>query len=65
MLEDCCQASESTHLVIKVGGDMTIERGDFPFRLRMEFRYVGEVWQRGFSQVQVDDREGVTLRRTP
>ena len=40
-------------------------RGDLPFRLRMEFRYVEEVWQRGFSQVRVDDREGVTLRRTP
>jgi hypothetical protein len=26
MLEDCCQASESKHLLIRVGGDMTIDR---------------------------------------
>jgi hypothetical protein len=26
MLEDCFQASESKHLLIRVGGDMTIDR---------------------------------------
>jgi len=41
---------------------MTIERamqfikGGFPFRLKKESGYLGEVWQRGSSEMRVDDR---------
>src|SRR5487761_89969 len=45
---------DHVHLLITVRGDITIERamqfikGGFSFRLRKEFGYRGEVWQRGF-----------------
>jgi putative transposase len=54
---------DHVHLLLAVGGDMTIEKsmqlikGGFSFRLKKEFGYQGEVWQRGFSEVRVDDRE--------
>jgi Transposase IS200 like len=62
-LHDFVVMPDPVHLLIEVGGDMTIERamqlikGGFPFRLRKEFGYVGEVGQRGFSEVRVDDRQ--------
>jgi putative transposase len=51
------------HLLIRVHGEITIEKamqfikGGFSFRLRKEFGYVGEVWQRGFSELRVDNRQ--------
>ena len=63
-LHDFVAMPEHVHLLIEVGGDTTIERtmqlikGRFSFRLRQEFGYLGEVWQRGFSEVRVSDREG-------
>jgi putative transposase len=42
---------------------MTIERalqfikGGFSYRLRKECGFQGEVWQRGFSEVRVNDRQ--------
>src|SRR5215470_17350372 len=57
------------HLLIRVDGDMTIEKamqfikGGFSFRWRKEFGYLGEVWQRGFSEVRVDDRESLLRYR--
>ena len=62
-LHDFVVMPDHVHLLITVGGDMTIERamqfvkGGFSFRLRKESGYLGEVWQRGFSEVRVDDRE--------
>jgi len=62
-LHDFVVMRDHVHLLITVGGDMTIERamqfvkGGFSFRLRKESGYLGEVWQRGFSEVRVDDRE--------
>ena len=51
------------HLLISVPGDSTIERvmqlikGGFSYRLRHEFAYTGEVWQRGFSETRVVDQK--------
>ena len=62
-LHDFVVMPDHVHLLITVGGAMTIERamqfvkGGFSFRLRKESGYLGEVWQRGFSEVRVDDRE--------
>jgi putative transposase len=62
-LHDFVVMSNHLHLLITVGGDITIEKamqfikGGFSFRLRKEFGYLGEVWQRGFSEVRVDDRQ--------
>ncbi len=50
------------HLLITVGVDMSIEKamqlikGRFSYRLKNEFGYTGEVWQRGFSDARVNDR---------
>ncbi len=49
------------HLLITVHGETTIERalqlikGGFSYRLKKEFGYEGEVWQRGFSEIRVHD----------
>jgi putative transposase len=57
------------HAVITVNRDMTIEKtmqlikGGFSFRLKKEFGYAGEVWQRGFLEVRVDDRESFLQHR--
>jgi len=62
-LHDFVVMADHVHLLMTVGGDMTIERamqfikGGFSFRLRKEFGYLGDVWQRGFSEVRVDDRQ--------
>jgi putative transposase len=51
------------HLLITIGGDMTIEKamqlikGGFSFRLKRESQFLGEVWQRGFSETRADDTE--------
>ena len=51
------------HLLLTVTGDTTIERamqlikGGFSYRLKKELGYLGEVWQRGFSELRVDDPE--------
>jgi putative transposase len=64
VLHDFVVMPDPVHRLIEVGGDTTIERarqfikGGFPFRLRKEFGYLGEIWQRGFSEVRVDDRQG-------
>jgi putative transposase len=62
-LHDFVVMPDHVHLLITVPGDMTIEKaiqfikGGFSYRLKKEFGYSGEVWQRGFSEVRVDDRE--------
>jgi putative transposase len=61
-LHDFVVMPDHVHLLITVRGNMTIEKamqfieGGFSFRLRKEFGYLGEVWQREFSEVRVDDR---------
>jgi putative transposase len=35
---------------------MQFIKGGFSFRLKKETGYLGEVWQRGFSEVRVEDR---------
>ncbi len=52
---------DHVHLLLTVGSDMTIERamqfikGGFSYRLKKELGYSGEVWQRGFSEVRIQD----------
>jgi putative transposase len=47
---------DHVHLLITISGDSTIERvmqfikGGFSYRLKRELGYLGEVWQRGFSE---------------
>jgi putative transposase len=57
------------HLLLTVGSDMTIERamqfikGGFSYRLKKEFGYLGEVWQRGYSEVRVEDEASFARHR--
>ena len=68
-LHDFVVMPDHVHLLITVPGDMTIEKaiqfikGGFSYRLRNEFAYSEEVWQRGFSEVRVDDRESFLQHR--
>src|SRR6201994_4119910 len=57
------------HLLITVDVDMTIEhavqliKGGFSYRLKKELGYSGEVWQRGFSDVRIEDRDSFLRHR--
>jgi putative transposase len=57
------------HALNTVDADMTIERamqlikGGFSYRLKKELGYAGEVWQRGFSELRVEDRESFLKHR--
>ena len=60
---------DHVHLLITVSGEMSIERavqfmkGGFSYRLKKELGYCGEVWQKGFSEVRVNDRESFAKHR--
>jgi putative transposase len=51
------------HLLMELPNDISIERamqlvkGGFSYHLRKEHGFHGEVWQRGFSEVRVNDRQ--------
>ena len=57
------------HLLMTVGAGMTIEKamqlikGGFSYRLRKECGYLGEVWQRGFSEERVANQESFLQHR--
>jgi putative transposase len=61
-IHDFVVMPDHVHLLISVDRDLSIEKamqlikGGFSFRLKKEFGYNGEVWQRGFSEVRVEDR---------
>ena len=57
------------HLLMTLPGDMAIEKamqlikGGFSYRLKKEFGYQGEVWQRGFSEVRISDGQSFLQHR--
>src|SRR5947209_19740843 len=62
-MHDFVVMPDHIHILMTLPGTMSIEKavgmikGNFSYRLRKEFCYPGEVWQRGFSEVRVDDRK--------
>jgi putative transposase len=60
-LHDFVVMPDHIHLLITVDEQTTIEKamqlikGRFSYRLKKEQGYLGEVWQRGFSEVHVDN----------
>jgi len=51
------------HILMTVPGEMTLEKamqlikGGFSYRAKKELGFVGEIWQRGYSDVRIlDDR---------
>jgi putative transposase len=57
------------HLLMTLPVDMTIEKamqlikGGFSYRLKKEFGYQGEVWQRGFSEARITDGQSFMQHR--
>ncbi len=68
-LHDFVVMPDHLHLLLTVEDGMTIEKamqlvkGRFSYRLAHETGYKGEVWQRGFSEVQVVGRESLEAHR--
>jgi putative transposase len=69
VLRSCVVMPDHVHLLITVDGQMTIEKamqlikGRFSYRLKKELGYLGEVWQRGFSEVSVYDESSLKAHR--
>lgn len=68
-IHDFVVMPDHVHLLITVRGDTTIEKamqfikGGFSYRLRKECGYLGEVWQRGFSEMRADDPQSFSRHR--
>jgi putative transposase len=62
-LHDFVIMPDHLHLLMALPNDISIEKamqlvkGGFSYRLRKEHGFRGEVWQRGFSEVRVNDRQ--------
>ncbi len=48
---------------ISVEKAMQLVKGGFSFRAKKELGYPGEVWQRGFSEVRITDRQSFLRHR--
>jgi putative transposase len=68
-LHDFVIMPDHVHLLLTVEDSMTIEKamqlikGRYSHRLSKEFGYLGEVWQRGFSEAQVLNKVSMTQYR--
>jgi putative transposase len=68
-LHDFVIMPDHVHLLMTLPGDTTIEKamqlikGGFSYRLKSEFGYQGEVWQRGFSEVRIRDGQSFLQHR--
>ena len=64
-LHDFVVMPDHVHLLLTVETGMSIEKaiqlikGGFSFRLGKEFGFKGEVWQKGFSEVRVNDERSL------
>ena len=68
-LHDFVIMPDHLHLLMTLPVDFTIEKamqlikGGFSNRLKREFGYQGEVWQRGFSEVRIRDGQSFLEHR--
>jgi len=68
-MHDFVIVPDHVHLLIEVGIGMTIEKamqlikGRFSHRLSHEFGSKGEIWQRGFTEVQVMNKQNFEAHR--
>jgi len=69
MLHDFVIMPDHIHLLVEVENDMTNEKamqlvkGRFSHRMSHELGYKGEVWQRGFTEVQVLNQQNFEIHR--
>jgi putative transposase len=58
------------HVLITVDGEMSIEKavqlikGGFSYRAKKELGFLGEIWQRGFSDVRIKDEASFVEHRS-
>ena len=68
-LHDFVIMPDHGHLLLTVDDGMTVEKamqlvkGRFSFRRGREFGHLGEVWQRGFTEVQVMNQQSFEVHR--
>jgi putative transposase len=68
-LHDFVIMPDHLHLLMTLQGDVTVEKamqlikGGFSYRLKRDFGYQGEVWQRGFSDVRIRDGRSFSQHR--
>jgi putative transposase len=68
-LHDFVIMPDHVHLLIEVSSEMTIEKalqyikGRFSHRLSHDFGYNGEVWQRGFAEEQIMNKQSLETHR--
>ncbi len=68
-LHDFVIMPDHLHLLMTLPGDVTVEKamqlinGGFSYRLKRDLGYQGEVWQRGFSEVRISDRQSFLQHR--
>ena len=68
-LHDFVIMPDHLHLLMTLPTTMTIEKamqlikGGFSYRLRKDSGFQGEVWQRGFSEMRVDDMQSLLRYR--
>jgi putative transposase len=57
------------HLLITLDNTMSVEKavqfikGGFSYRVKKELGYLGEIWQKGFSEVRITDRASFLQHR--
>jgi putative transposase len=60
---------DHVHLLVTLDSDMSIEKamqlikGGYSYRLKKELGYLGEIWQRGFSEVRLNNRASFLAHR--
>jgi putative transposase len=68
-LDDFVIMPDHLHLLMTLPGGTSVEKamqlikGGFSYRLKREIGYQGEVWQRGFSEVQIRDGQSLLQHR--
>ena len=70
VIHDFVVMPDHVHILLTVSGETTVEKavqwikGSFSFRARKELGYMGEIWQRGFSDVRVRDARSLQQHHT-
>jgi putative transposase len=68
-VDDFVVMPNHVHVLVTIGKGMTIEKatqlmkGNFSYRAKKELGFGGEVWQPGYSAVQIDDYESFLAHR--
>lgn len=68
-IHDFVVMPDHVHVLMTIAGDMSIEKamqlikGGFSYRANKELGFRGEIWQRGFSDVRITDRQSFEQHR--